>query len=172
MARPRKAARKRKPVNAPHIIVPPTPERMAKSTGFVHHSVTGPITVRDAPLERLEARGIIDRRLYDAGTKYRIHWHGAGFQERYASLRLDGTFGGSVETITDAMAHHRSVYARAVQFLGVRGSSVVEDICCRDVGLEDVGRKLGWTNRPQACAAAEALLKDALDRLASYWGIS
>ena len=100
MARPRRAARKRPRMNAAHIIVPPTPERMAKSSGFVHHSVTGPITVRDAPLERLEARKIIDKRLYDAGTKYRIHWHGAGLQERYASLRMDGTFGGSAENIT------------------------------------------------------------------------
>ena len=166
------ARKPKKRIRTPHILVPPTPERMAKSAGFVHVSITGPVTVRDAPLERLEARGLIDKRLYDAGTKYRIHWHGAGLQERFASLRLDGTFGGSVETITDTMAHHRSVYARAVQFLGVRGSSVVEDICCRDVSLEDVGRKLGWSNRPQACAAAEALLKDALDRLAYWWSVS
>ena len=120
----------------------------------------------------MEARGIIDKRMYDAGVKYRLHWHQAGLQERYASLRLDGTFGASPETITDAMAHHRSVYQGAVQHLGVRQSNVVENVCCRDMQLEDVGRKLGWQNRPQAVAAAEALLKDALDRLAHWWGIS
>lgn len=172
MVKTKRKPKVRKVVRHAHIIIPPTPERLAKSEGFVHHSITGPITVRDAPLERLEARGVLDRRLYDAGCKYRIHWNGAGLQERYASLRLDGVFGGSVETITEAMAHHRSVYAGAVKHLGVRGSNVVEDICCRDIGLEDVGRKLGWTNRPQAVAAAEALLKDALDRLAHWWGMS
>lgn len=162
----------KKRVRTPHILVPPTPERLAKAQDFIHRSATGPITVRDAPLERMEARGLIDKRMYDAGTKYRLHWHGAGLQERYASLRLDGTFGGSTETITDAMTHHRSVYEGAVRFLGIRQSCVVEDVCCRDVQLADVGRKLGWANRPQAVAAAEALLKDALDKLAHWWGIS
>lgn len=168
MARKAKKAR----IRTPHILVPPTPERMAKAGSFIHRSATGPITVRDAPLERLEARGIIDKRLYDAAVKYRLHWNGAGLQERYASLRLDGVFGGGVETITDAMAHHRSVYEGAVKHLGVRQSNVVEDVCCRDIQLADVGYKLGWTNRPQAVAAAEALLKDALDRLAYWWGVS
>lgn len=162
----------KKRIRTPHILVPPTPERMAKAGSFFHQSATGPITVRDAPLERLEARGIIDKRLYDAGVKYRLHWNGAGLHERYASLRLDGVFGGGVETITDAMSHHRSVYARAREHLGVRASLVVENVCCRDVQLVDVGYKLGWTNRPQAVAAAEALLKDALDRLAYWWGVS
>lgn len=166
------ARKTKKRIRTPHILVPPTPERMAKAAGFVHQSVTGPITVRDAPLERLEARGIIDKRLYDAGTKFRIHWHGAGYQERYAALRMDGTFGGSGETITDAMSHHRSVYAAAYRHLGDRQANVVENVCCRDIQLADVGYKLGWTNRPQAVAAAEALLKDALDRLAYWWGVS
>lgn len=165
-------AKTKKRQRTPHILVPPTPERIAKSEGFIYRSATGPITARDAPLERMEARGIIDKRMYDAGVKYRLHWHQAGLQERYASLRLDGTFGGSPETITDAMAHHRSVYQGAVQHLGVRQSGVVENVACRDMQLEDVGRKLGWQNRPQAVAAAEALLKDALDRLAHWWGIS
>ena len=164
--------KQKKRIRMPEILVPPTPERIAKSDGFIYRSATGPTTARDAPLERLEARNIIDTRLYNAGVKYRLHWHNAGLQERYASLRMDGTFGGSPETITDAMAHHRSMYERAVQFLGMRQSGVVENVCCRDMQLEDVGRKLGWTNRPQAVAAAEALLKDALDRLAIHWGIS
>lgn len=168
MARKAKKAR----IRTPHIMVPPTPERMAKAAGFIHRSATGPITVRDAPLERLEARGTIDKRLYDAGVKYRLHWNGAGLQERYASLRLDGVFGGGQETITDAMAHHRGVYEAAVKHIGMRQSGVVENVCCRDIQLADVGYKLGWTNRPQAQAAAEALLKDALDRLAYWWGVS
>jgi len=166
----RKAKKQR--IRTPHILVPPTPERMAKAGPYLHRSATGPITVRDAPLERLEARGTIDKRLYDAGVKYRLHWNGAGLQERYASLRLDGVFGGGAESITDAMAHHKSVYTAAVRHLGVRGSGVVEDIVCRDMQLGDVGYKLGWANRPQAVAAAEALLKDALDRLAYWWGVS
>jgi len=166
------ARKPKKRIRTPHILVPPTPERMAKAGSFIHRSATGPITVRDAPLERLEARGIIDKRLYDAGVKYRLHWHQAGLMERYASLRLDGVFGGGTEDITDAMSHHRSVYTAAVRHLGVRQSGVVEDVCCRDRQLADVGTRLGWTNRPQATAAAEALLKDALDRLAYWWGVS
>jgi len=166
------ARKAKKRIRTPHILVPPTPERMAKASGFYHQSATGPITVRDAPLERLEARGVIDSRLYNAATKYRHHWNGAGLQERYASLRMDGVFGGGVETITDAMSHHRSVYEAAVRHLGMKQSSVVEDVCCRDMKLADVGFKLGWSNRPQAEAAAIELLKTSLDRLAYWWGVS
>lgn len=164
-------AKTKKRQRTPHILVPPTPERLAKMDNFYHRSATGPITARDAPLERMEARGIIDRRMYDAGVKYRIHWHQAGLQERYASLRLDGTFGGSPETITDAMAHHRGVYEKAVQFLGVRRSNVVEEVCCRDCGLLDVGRKLGYRDADEARAASKKLLVEGLEALADFWGI-
>lgn len=166
------ARKAKKRIRTPHILVPPTPERMAKAAGLYHQSVTGPITVRDAPLERMEARKVIDARLYSAGTKYRHHWHGAGLQERYASLNMDGVFGGGVETITDAMTHHRKVYAAAVQHLGMKASSILEDVVCRDMSLEDAGRRIGWNNKAQAITAAEVLVTEYLDRLARWWGLS
>lgn len=164
---------KPKKVRTPHILVPPTPERIAKAERYIHRSATGPITVRDAPLEQLEADGRITERQYAAADKYRHHWHHAGMRERFSSLRMDGTFGGSNEHVTDNMMWHRAMYTKAVQALGMTASGVVEDIVCRDIRLVDVGRKrLGWGNDPQARAAAETLLKDALDRLADHWGIT
>lgn len=166
-------AKAKKRIRTPHILVPPTPERIAKAERYIHRSATGPITVRDAPLEQLEADGRITERQYAAAVKYRHHWHNAGLRERFSSLRMDGTFGGSQEHVTDAMVHHRSMYTQAVQTLGITASGVVEDVACREIRLVDVGRKrLSWNNDPQARAAAETLLKDALDRLAHWWGIS
>jgi hypothetical protein len=52
------------------------------------------------------------------------------------------------------------------------GASVVEQVACQEVSLEQAGYKLGWSSKPQAIAAATERMKAALDRLVELWGVS
>lgn len=166
-----RAKRKQRPMN---ILVPPTPERVAKADGFIHASKDGPFTVRDAPLERLHASKRLTDAQYNAGTKFRLHFHHSGMEARFAVQNFMGVGGGAgwdAMPASEHQAHHRDQYRRAVQLLGMKASMVVEDTCCRGLDLVVVGRKLGWSNDPQARAAATTALEYALDKLAREWGM-
>lgn len=156
-------------------LVYPTAERMKKAETYIMRGDTGLITMRDSPLERLEARQAISAGQYTAACKLRHHWHHSGMEARYASLNMDGVFGGGGSDglpSSEAAMHHRDRYREAVCELGIRMSMVAEDICCREVELTTVGRKLGWNNDNQARAVTIEVLKEALDRLCRLWGVS
>lgn len=156
------------------IHVPPTPERMAKAEGYIHASKDGPFTVRDAPLERLHGSKRLNDSQYNAATKFRHHWHNAGLAEKFAVQNFMGTGGGDGWDLMPAsewQMHHREQYRKAVQVLGLKMSSVVEDVCCREMDLFSVGKKLQWLNEVQARAAVTEILRIALDKLAEHWGI-
>jgi hypothetical protein len=48
---------------------------------------------------------------------------------------------------------------------------VVDNVVCHEHSLEIAGFSIGWTNKPQAIAAATEMLRDAGCRLAKLWGI-
>ena len=165
-------ARKRKP-RAPQMLVPPTPERVAKAEGFFHAAKDGSIIVKDAHFERLHSRGKITQQQYDAGVKYRHHWHNGGMQERYAVQNFMGVGGGEgweYLPATERQVQHREIYRKAVQDLGPILSVVVEDIVCREADPVMIGRKLWhYADDKQARAAATSALVIGLDRLYRFF---
>jgi len=72
---------------------------------------------------------------------------------------------------SEGQAHHRQQYREARALLGHRPAIVVDNVICAEHPLEVAGYAIGWTNRPQAVAAATEMLRDAGYRLAKLWGI-
>jgi Domain of unknown function (DUF6456) len=168
-------AKSKRKVSVAQITIPPTPERMAKAEGYIHSSKDGPFTVRDAPLERLHGAKRLTDAQYNAATKFRHHWHNAGLAECFAVQNFMGVGGGSgwdMMPASEYQAHHRDQYRKATQSLGMKLSMVVEDVCCRELDLFSVGKKLNWLNEVQARAAVTELLRLGLDKLADDWGMS
>ena len=176
-----KAKRKRRPEPTRSIL--PTPERMAKSEGYLHVVTTGPdtfTTARDAPIDRLheqwKRRPVdhgIDLRRYNAAEKLRLHWHHAGMAERFAAIDPNTVFSRAEASCglptSEFMAHHRGQYRRAVQALGMRVSSHVEAIVCRDFEIVEAGKRLGYRDDKQARAAGMTALLIGLDQLSTLW---
>ena len=154
----------------------PTPERVRRAGSDFERGDTGQITMRDSPLERAFARGVITQEQYSAGQKYRHHWYHAGLSDRLGSLDLDrvfttdlGSFSGMART--EHQVFHRQRYREAVQVIGKIGSHVLDWTVCREIEFEQVGNSLGWSSRPQAYAAAVERMKSALDELCKLWGV-
>jgi hypothetical protein len=155
----------------------PTPERLAKIGREFTRGEGGVLVARGAPLEALHAKSVIDERQYGAGKKFYHHWYRSALSGRYAALNLaTGIFGhegfsGGMPA-TEDQAYHREAYRKSVQHLGMRTSALLQYLVCDERPLVEVGRTLlGWTNDPQARAAAAERLKDALDRLADFYGM-
>lgn len=173
----------------PRVIQPPsaddsrgaTPERMRQAQGFVERGNlgrgrTGIVTMRDSPIERARARNVINQAQYTAAVKYRHHWYRAGLASPLSSVELNRIFAKDLTSFsgmarTEAQAFHRQRYREAVQYIGVIGASVVEQVACQEISLEQAGYKLGWGSKPQAIAAATERMKAALDRLVELWGV-
>ena len=158
----------------------PTQERLAKADGHVEigddAQGTRIYTLRDSPLERLNARGGIDAREYSALMKFKQHWHHAGLQPSVGSVDLSRVFavdpgGYSGMAKTERQVFHRQRYREAVQHIGLRAALVVERVVCAEQTLETAGMALNWRTPAQARAAATELLRDAGYRLAQLWGI-
>jgi hypothetical protein len=153
----------------------PTPERMRKAEGYFVKGDTGMTTLRDAPLERLEATRVITPAQYSAAIKFRHHWHNGGLSPRFSAVKLDGMpFSQSIAGMpeTEWAIHHRDQYRVAIRLLGMRRGMVVERISAWEWSAVEVGRALGWKDEKQARAAAVEILRDGLDALAGLWGIS
>ncbi len=158
----------------------PTPERLAKAEGHVEigndEQGARVYTLRDSPLERLNARGGIDPREYSALMKFKQHWHHAGLLPSVGGIDLNrvfasdpGSYSGMAKT--ERQVFHRQRYREAVQHIGLRASLVVERVVCNEQTLEMAGLALNWRTPAQARAAATELLRDAAYRLAQLWGI-
>ncbi|WP_315838305.1 hypothetical protein [Bradyrhizobium prioriisuperbiae] len=158
----------------------PTPERLAFAEGHVEigdDEQGGRVyTIRDAPLERLSARGGIDPKEYSALMKFKQHWYHAGLLPMVGSVDLNrvfapdpGAYSGMAKN--ERQVFHRQRYREAVQHIGLRASLVVERVVCNEQTLEMAGLALNWRTPAQARAAATELLRDAGYRLAQLWGI-
>jgi hypothetical protein len=169
----RVAARERAPTRER---ASPTPERLRRAGRDFERGDTGRITMRDSPLERSFARGVITQEQYSAAQKYRHHWYHAGLSGALASLALDRVFAadfGDFSTMarTEQQVFHRQRYREAVQAVGKIGSHVLDWTVCREAAFEQVGNTLGWHSRAQAYAAAVERMRTALDQLRALWGI-
>jgi hypothetical protein len=158
----------------------PTPERLLKTDGFfvIGDDKQGAkiFTIRDTPLDRMFNRDAIGGSEYAALQKYKHHWHHAGLEASIGSLDLDRVFSsdpGSMSGMakTERQAHHRKQYREARELLGHRSGVVVDNVVCAEQALDVAGYAVGWTNKPQAIAAATETLRDAGYRLARLWGI-
>lgn len=153
----------------------PTEARLRKSDYEVGKA-TGAITVRDAPIEMMLSRKIITERQYDGLGKYRIHWFNAGLGPSFGGVDPNHIFASDISNFsgmakTERQVFHRQQYRAANQVMGLRGTWIVGKIVCEECSAEQAGREMGWSNRPQAVAAATQLLRDAADRLCHLWGM-
>lgn len=133
-------------------------------------------TMQDSPLDRMRARDAIGAVEYSALRKYAHHWYHGGLLSSVGSVDLNRIFAsdpGSMSGMakTEAQAHHRQQYREARALIGHRPGIVVDNVICQEHPLEVAGYAIGWTNRPQAVAAATEMLRDAGHRLARLWGI-
>lgn len=164
----------------PVILEGPTAQRLAKAEGNFtvgDDKQGGKIhTMRDDPLARMFARQAISGPEYAALQKYHHHWHYAGLEAGMGSVDLNRVFSsdpGSMSGMakSEAQAHHRKQWREARYCLGLRVGIVVDNVVCAGHTLETAGFSVGWTNKPQAIAAATEMLRDAGYRLARLWGI-
>ena len=154
----------------------PTAERLRRAGRDIERGETGQITLRDSPLERALRRDVVTSQQFNAGVKFRHHWHHAGLADNIGSIDLNRIFARDVTSYsgmakTEAQAFHRQRYREACRALGLKREFVLSWAVCREEPLEKVGTALGWNNRSQAIAAATELLRDGLDALALLWGV-
>ncbi|MCB1491687.1 MAG: DNA replication protein [Rhodobiaceae bacterium] len=135
---------------------------------------------RDNPLVWLRTRRgkdgkpLIDDAEFEAGCRLardfalagHVVFAQAGFDGAGSSGRrkTGGRRGGSVsDTTLDA----RQRYRRAMDTVGDRFASVLEDVCCRETGLGALEAKHGWPPR-----SAKVVLQMALSALARHYRLA
>ena len=158
----------------------PTAERLMKSGGaFVigdDKQGTRVYRFHESPLDRMFKDDRIGGSEYAALQKYKHHWYHAGLEPGCASMDLNRVLSADPSSLsgmakTEAQAHHRQQYRAARALLGHRTGIVVDNAVCAEHSLEVAGFSIGWTNKPQAIAAATEMLRDAGYRLSKLWGI-
>jgi hypothetical protein len=160
--------------------IPVTPERLMRSIGEIDvgddKQGNRIYTFKDSPLERMFSRKAIDPIEYTALQKYFHHWYHAGLLPGVGSVDLNRVFasdaglsGGMAKS--ERQAHHRQQYRAGRGVIGHRSGIVVDNVVCNEHSLEVAGFSIGWTNKPQAIAAATEMIRDAGYRLARLWGI-
>jgi hypothetical protein len=134
-----------------------------------------------SPLARLAARRgrdgkpLIDAGQRTAGERLRSDF---GFAQLGPRVTMDWSgFGGAgggpslgrggAAELSDAVAAARERVRRALAALGPELADVALDVCCFEVGLEEIERARGWPVR-----SAKVVLVIALDRLAAHYGLA
>jgi hypothetical protein len=134
-----------------------------------------------SPLARLAARRgrdgkpLIDAGQRAAGERLRSDF---GFAQLGPRVTMDWSgFGGpgggpglgrgGAAELSDAVTAARERVRRALAALGPELADVALDVCCFEVGLEEIERARGWPAR-----SAKVVLTITLDRLAAHYGLS
>ena len=160
-----------------------TPERLAKSHGHQIGSVDRLQRVLAAPLDGLHARRALDpdadcnTALYEAGQRYRRHWHGAGLCALSAQdiTRMGGSRGtpGWAVPPSEAAAWHRGEYDKARACLGAYLARWLDAIVIEERAPLEVGRQATrYADKTTATAVAMEILRSGLSVLAGHWGIA
>lgn len=141
----------------------------------------GVFRVCDAPLDRYHARGRLDERnpdrgtkLFEAGERLRAHWY-YGTGPGIGSIDLNRAGGGNGDPVwamptSESAAYHRQQMRRARQVLDADTWSTVFAIVCAESTLEDAGRQAGFSGGAAAAAVALDRLRRGLAELAVLWG--
>jgi len=157
-----------------------TPERAKKAGDHViggkGRGETPTLRLQDSPIDRMFNRDALSGAEYGALQKYKHHWHHAGLESQLGGTDLGRVFSSDPTSMsgmakTERQVHHRKQYREARALLGHRGGIVTDNVVCSENSLEVAGYAIGWTNKPQAIAAATEYLRDAGYRLARLWGI-
>lgn len=155
--------------------------RSAKSKPDGIVGFDGIIRLKQAPLDRLHARGALDddpernRQLFEAGEKLRNHHYLAGLSGFAANDPLSSSGGGhpaSRTPITETMERNRRALRLAQASTTAADWRIVSAVVCEEVGLEVAGRAIGYGERHAAHAVALDRLRRGLGDLAEVWGFS
>jgi hypothetical protein len=170
------ASKRKRRAPPPIEIGAPTIERLRHAHGHVERGDMGTYTLRDSPLERALARGVISADQYRAGEKYRLHWYRGGLSSPLQTIDPNRIFASDTTSFsgmarTEAQAFHRQQFRNAVQEIGMISALILDSVICAEITLEDAGYKIGWNSKPQAIAAATERMRQALDTLCRHWGI-
>jgi len=160
-----------------------TPERLAHSHGHAIGAGDRVQRVLAAPLDGLYARRALDADpernalLYEAGQRYRHHWHRAGLCT--LSAQDLGRVGGGRGTPgwalppTEAAAWHRGEYDRARACLGPYLMRWLDAIVIEERAPLEVARQTTrYADKTTATAIAMELLRSGLSLLAGHWGLA
>ncbi len=130
------------------------------------------VNMTESPLGWLFARGLITRRLYDAGERLRGDWERAQFAPRItmawdAAPVARGRGGPAAEPdLSAAQIDARRCFDDAVASAGPGLSDILWRIVCAGEGMRDAETALGWPAR-----AGRLVLTFALERVADYYRI-
>lgn len=132
--------------------------------------------MRDTPLDRALRRGLLTGAQHSALEKFRHHWFHGGSAPSVGSVDLNRIFAADTAGMTgmpksERQEFHRARYREAVGEIGLRASSVVENVVCYEHPLDDAGMKLGWSSAYRAREGAKELLVGAAAKLTKLWGI-
>ena len=148
----------------------PRDGRERKGTDRVRRAArTVTTNLAESPLGWLKARGLIDRRQFDAGEQLRADWERAQLSPS-VTMRWDaapaGEGGGPVEQgdLTVAQLAAKRRFEEAVAAAGAGLSDILWRVVCAGEGMRDAERALGWPAR-----AGRLVLAMALDRLADHY---
>lgn len=128
------------------------------------------VNLMESPLVWLAQRGIVDQTQCDAGERLRRDYTLAQLTPRLGvdltAPMVLGRRAPKDTLIADTVLAAKQRFARAMAAAGPGLSDLLFDVCCDLKGLEQSERAKGWPR-----ASAKVVLKIALDRLASHYGM-
>jgi hypothetical protein len=142
----------------------------APDVGHSARSVT--VNLAESPLGWLFSRGLISRRLYDAGERLRGDWERGQFVPRitmaWDSAPVARSRGGAASEadLSAAQIDARRRFDDAIASAGTGLSDILWRIVCAGEGMRDAESALGWPAR-----AGRLVLTFALERVADYYRI-
>ena len=128
----------------------------------------------DNPLGRALVRQIISGEEYTGLKVYALHWFAAGLAGHLNSIDLNRVLAfdpGNMTGLarTEAQADHRRCYYLAREQIGRRPAFVADSVACHDIGLTEIGHRLGFRSPYRGRVAALEILRDAGGRLSELW---
>lgn len=180
----KRAARSSRPKSGPSrvadVVTLPTPERVAKAgEAFVMGKTLG-CRVEDAPIERLHARGVLNRdpdiarMLYEAALRFRADWFHSGLAGvgaiDYGKVHHGCGDSPSGMPTTEWAARCRQSFRGAYRAMEPDERTVVGGIVCDERPVHDVGCQVyGPRRRAVILEGTVDLLRGGLKNLARHY---
>lgn len=151
--------------------IAPTPERIAK--GDIAHSNAPSKSERvyrnHGQVAKLFENQLCQEHHVRAFVKYEQHYHGALGHD----VRMSGERGDSHTDVESPRTYHAQKIIRANLQLSQRQQWALEKLILdAHCGLDQIGAELsGYSDRRQTTAYATAVIVEALEGLAKWWGM-